>query len=145
MRNLYVHKSDNPTRQQKKNHGAKYEREAAVDECQTKRNQRSSHEDENASPPLLSACVKSRMRRMEIHEQQSQGNQIQHQQHDESSAENGRSLRLLHHCGQDEQFATAHQDGRVCKIASHPTCVFPTCLRVGAEQDTLVGSGAEGG
>ena len=59
------------------------------------------------------------------------------------AAEDGGRLRLLHQGGQDKQLGAAHQEGRIGEITSHPARVFPTWLRVRAEQDALISRGAE--
>jgi hypothetical protein len=66
VRYLDVHKADDPTLQQKKNHGAKYEQETAVEERQPQRDQRPGNEDESANAPLLFTGVEPRMGRMEV-------------------------------------------------------------------------------
>jgi hypothetical protein len=77
------------------------------------RDQCDGSEDKYASAPLLCAGVESRMGRLKIRKQQSEGNHIKQKQHDESDAEDAGRLHLPHERGQDEQLGAANQDRRV--------------------------------
>src|SRR5215467_11126966 len=144
VRDLDTHKSNDPTRQQKKSYSDKYKHETAAEKCQSQRDQHIGGEEECGHAPLLCRRIKSRMGRLEVRKQQSQGNQIEQEQHDEGGAEEFSGLRVPHHRRQHKELATAHQERRIGEIASQPARVFPAGLRVGAEQDALVGRGAEG-
>jgi hypothetical protein len=106
-----VHKADDPTSQQKKNHRAKYEQETGAQKHQNQWDQRRSSEHEYASMPLLFAGVESRMGRLKACKQQSQRNHIQHEQHDDGDAEDGGRIRLAGQSGQDKQLGAANQEG----------------------------------
>ena len=82
---------------------------------------------------------------MWVRKQKSHGNCVEKEQHDKGGAGDGDRLRLPHERGQKKQLGAAHQERRIGEITSHPTRIFPTWLRVGAEQDALVGRRAESG
>lgn len=71
---LDVHEADSPTFQQKKNDRTNYGQQIAVKECQTYRDQRSASKDEYAYTLPFLAGVKSHVGRLEVREQQTQGN-----------------------------------------------------------------------
>ena len=82
MRDFGVHKADEPIRRQKENRGENNEQETAVEKHQTERNQKARREHHCADAPLLCARVEACVGRLETRKQQSQRNEIEHEQHD---------------------------------------------------------------